>query len=133
MSSGLIKYYTLLLRLLQSAQSIWQFSAIVLPPLLQGVMWSACIFSISKCFLHFGQMPFCRSYAVLAIFEENALRFKCLSSPSSKYSYTPEYLLISSSSNSTTMRASSCLGSYFPVPYLLKYNPQSKPFISLFR
>ena len=37
-----------LLRRLQSAQSIWQFSAVILPPLAHGVMWSACICSIEN-------------------------------------------------------------------------------------
>ena len=47
--------------LLSSLHSIWQFSALVFPPSCQGVMWSPSISSISKCSLHTGQMPFCRS------------------------------------------------------------------------
>ena len=43
-----VAFYVPLLRLLQSAQSIWQFSATVLPPFAHGVMWSACISSMAK-------------------------------------------------------------------------------------
>ena len=46
-----------LLRRLQSRQSIWQFSGVVLPPSCHGVMWSASICSSSKCLPHSGQMP----------------------------------------------------------------------------
>ena len=55
-----ITVHTSLLRRLQSAHSIWQFSATVLPPFAQGVMWSACISSMAKCFPHFGHLPPCR-------------------------------------------------------------------------
>ena len=111
--------YTLLLRLLSSSQSIWQLSAVVLPPLLQGVIWSACMLPISKCFPHFGQMPFCLSYAARAILGENARIFKCFSSPLSKYSYMPEIFVTSSSSIRSTIRASRCFGSYLTALYWL--------------
>ena len=55
---------------LQSAHSIWQFSATVRPPFDQGFMWSACMSSIANLRPHFGQTPFCRSYAVLAAAKE---------------------------------------------------------------
>lgn len=48
-------------RRLQSAQSIWQFSAVVLPPFDHGVMWSACICSIANVLPHLAHTPFCRS------------------------------------------------------------------------
>ena len=43
-----ITVHTSLLRRLQSAHSIWQFSATVLPPFAQVVMWSACISSMAS-------------------------------------------------------------------------------------
>ena len=46
-----------LLRLLQSQQSIWQFSATVLPPKCHGVMWSASICDNSKCCPQSAQKP----------------------------------------------------------------------------
>ena len=46
---------------LSNAQSIWQFSATVFPPLLQATMWSPAISSKLKCFLQTAQMPPCRS------------------------------------------------------------------------
>lgn len=49
--------YFALFRLLQSRQSIWQFSATVRPPSTHGVIWSASICSISKCLPHSGQIP----------------------------------------------------------------------------
>ena len=49
--------YFALFRLLHSLHSIWQFSATVRPPSTHGVIWSASISSISKCFPHSGQIP----------------------------------------------------------------------------
>ena len=46
---------------LSGLHSIWQFSEVVLPPLYHGSIWSPSISSISKCFSHFLQIPFCLS------------------------------------------------------------------------
>lgn len=59
--SVLANYHFPLFRRLHSRQSIWQFSAMVLPPSRQGVMWSASICSISKCSPQMAQIPFCLS------------------------------------------------------------------------
>ena len=52
-----LRFYFAPLRLLQSRQSIWQFSATVRPPSRHGVMWSASISSNSKCRPQMGQKP----------------------------------------------------------------------------
>ena len=56
--------YRLPLARLQLLHSIWQLAAVVAPPLLHGVMWSASMSSRAKCFPHFGQTPCCFSCAV---------------------------------------------------------------------
>ena len=71
---------------LQSRQSIWQFSGTVRPPLLHGVMWSACISSNSKCFPQYGHTPFWRSYAARASRLSKARMLSLRSLPVSRYS-----------------------------------------------
>ena len=77
--------YLLLLRLLQSLQSIWQLSGVVCPPCDQGVIWSASISSISKCLPQIGQIPFCFSYWRRLVLPSNARICKCRSSASKTY------------------------------------------------
>src|SRR3989338_6242463 len=85
-----------------SLHSIWQFSAVVLPSLCQGVMWSASISSISHfcfssfSFLHHGQTLFCRSYASRFILSVKARIFKNFSFLVKTYSYIPDFLVTSS-------------------------------------
>ncbi len=66
LSSGFLNFnhlpnYLPLFTRLSCRQSIWQFSIVVLPPLLHGIMWSASISSNLKVFPHLGQTPFCCS------------------------------------------------------------------------
>ena len=68
-----------------------------LAPLLHERIWSASIDSMSKCFLHTGQMPFCFSYVMTLVFSSNAHRLKVFRCPSTDIRKYP-FLLFTSSS-----------------------------------
>ena len=57
----LLSFHFAPLRRLHSLQSIWQLEGTVRPPSRHGVTWSASISESSKCALHSGQIPCCRS------------------------------------------------------------------------
>ncbi len=55
------KVYLFDFRRLQLLQSIWQFSIVVLPPSLHGVIWSPSISVMSQLLPHWAHTPCCRS------------------------------------------------------------------------
>ena len=66
---------------LSGLQSNWQLAAMVFPPLLQGVMWSASISSSAKVFVQAGQTPFCLSKASRFMLSVKALIERARSLP----------------------------------------------------
>ena len=92
---------------LWSLQSICPFSKVVCPPLLHGILWSACISSKSHFIsfpsaLHIGQIPCCLSYKVRFSLSVNARIDNTFSFvfPLNRYSYIPFCFVISSSCKS---------------------------------